>query len=47
MCSTDNIYTYAPIIQNTIYLILIRRCKDLLVVVYKFMSCICVIYIYI
>ena len=34
--STANIYTYTPISLNTAYIILIRHCKHLLVVVYKF-----------
>ena len=38
--STADIYTYTPIIYNTVYIILIRHCKHLLVVVYKNMSCI-------
>ena len=36
--STANIYTYTPIIYNTVYIILIRRCKHLSVVVCKFLS---------
>ena len=43
--ATANIYTYTPIIQNTVYIILIRRCKHLLVVVYKFLSCTLAYYI--
>ena len=37
--STANIYTYTPIIYDTVYMILIRHCKHLLVVVYKILSC--------
>ena len=36
--STTNIYTYTPIIQSTVYIVLIRHCKRLLVVVYKSLS---------
>ena len=36
--STANINTYTPIIQNTLYIILIRHCKHLLVVVYTSLS---------
>ena len=36
--STANIYTYPPINYNTVYIMLCRHCKYLLVVVYKFMS---------
>ena len=32
------IYTYTPLIQNTLYIVLIRHCKHLLVVVYKLLS---------
>ena len=36
--TTAKIYTYTPIIWNTVYIILIRHCKHLLVVVYKSLS---------
>ena len=36
--STANIYTYTPIICATVYMVSIRHCKRLLVVVYKFLS---------
>ena len=36
--STADIYTYTPIIKNTVYIVLSRHCKHLLVVVYKFLS---------
>ena len=36
--STAKMYTYTPIILNTVYIFLIRHCKHLLVVVYKFLS---------
>ena len=36
--STAKIYTYTPIISSTVYIILIRHCKYLLVVVYKLLS---------
>ena len=38
LTSTANIYTYTPIIYNTAYIILIRHCKYLLVVVYNFLT---------
>ena len=37
--STANIYTYTLIVNNTVYIILIRHCKHFLVVVYQFLSC--------
>ena len=37
--STANVYTYTPIVYDTVYIILIRHCKHLLVVVYKSWSC--------
>ena len=36
--STANVYTYTPIMYNTLYIISIRHCKHLLVVVYKPLS---------
>ena len=36
--STAKIYTYTPIVQNTIYIILSRHCRHLLVVLYKSLS---------
>ena len=36
--STANIYTYTPIIQNTVYITLGRQCKHLLVVVHNILS---------
>ena len=36
--STANIYTYTPIVYNTIYISLTRRCKHFLGVVYKLLS---------
>ena len=45
--STANIHTYTPSIYNTVYIITIRHCKHLSVVVYKFISCNMYIYIYI
>ena len=32
-------YTYTPINYNTVYIVLIRHCKHLLVVVYESLSC--------
>ena len=37
--STANIETYTPIVYNTVYIILIRHRRHLLVVVYKFVLC--------
>ena len=37
--STANAYTYTPIVWNAVYITVVRHCKHLLVVVYKFMSC--------
>ena len=37
--SAANMYTYTPIVYNTVYTIFIRHCKLMLVVVYKFLSC--------
>ena len=37
--STANVYTYTLSIYNTVYIISIRHCKHLLVVVYKCLSC--------
>ena len=36
--STANIYTYTPIMCNTVYIILRRHCEHLLVVVYKLLG---------
>ena len=35
---TANIYTYTPIIKNTVYIMFIRHCKRLLVAVHKSLS---------
>ena len=38
LTSTANIYTYTPIVQNTLYIVLLRHCKHLLAVVYRLLS---------
>ena len=37
--STAKTYTYTTFVQNAVYIVLIRHCKHLLAVVYKFLSC--------
>ena len=38
LASTAKIYTYTPIMYDTVYIISIRRCNHFLVVVYEFLS---------